>query len=127
MNDHPDVGIERVDRIRADIRRYEASCGCELGSVFAIGALLGYGAHFVLGLGQWPGWHGAGWAAVWVLSLSVVGKLIGLGYARVRLVRLREQLQRELQSASQRAAPLSDVSGVRSVQLSGGLAGSAKD
>lgn len=127
MSGYPDLGTERVDRIRADIRRYEASCGCELGSVFAIVSLVGYTAHVVLGQGQWPGWHGAGWAAIWVISLSVVGKLIGLGYARVRLIRLQAQLERELQLVSQHTAPLADVRGIRPVQLAGGPAGSSKE
>lgn len=127
MNGYPDTGIERVNRIRADIRRYEASCGCELGSVFAIVSLVGYTAHVVLGQGQWPGWRGVGWVAVWVISLSVVGKLIGLAYARVRLLRLQAQLERELQIVSQRAAPLADVWGVRPVQLAGGPAGPSKE
>lgn len=117
MNGRRDVQIERIERIRAGIRRYEASCGCELGSVFAIGSLLGYAAHVALGKGQWPGWRGAGWVALWVISLSVVGKLIGLSYARTRLVRLRAQLERELRLACRAAAP--DTLNVRPIRLAG--------
>lgn len=127
MNGYRDVEIERVPRIREDIRRYDASCGCELGSLFAIGSLLAYVAHVAFGQGQWPGWRGAGWAALWVISLSVAGKLIGLAYARFRLVQLKAQLERELRLASRGAAPPPDVRGVRPVQLAGVPAGSSKE
>lgn len=122
-----DVGIQRVARIREDIQRYDASCGCELGSLFAVGSLLGYAAHVAFGQGQWPGWRGAGWAALSVISLSVVGKLIGLTYARVRLVQLQAQLRSELRLASRGAAPPPDARGARPVQLAGEPSGSSKE
>lgn len=122
MDGEHDVNVERI---RAEMRRYEASCGCELGSVFAIASLLAYLAHQVLGQGTWPGWDGTGWAAVWVISLSVVGKLMGLGHARVRLGRLRAQLDRELEFVSRVAAPRPHVTG--RVRFAGGPAGPLKE
>jgi hypothetical protein len=92
MNSLQDGAMERVERTRAQIRRYEASCGCELGLVFTIGSLLTYAGYTTLGPGQWSAW----WAAVGVISLSVIGKLIGLAYAHLRLIGLRSQLADEL-------------------------------
>jgi hypothetical protein len=88
MNDHQDVATERVEWIRVQIRRYEASCGCELGLVFTIGSLLSYAGYVTLGPGRWSAWA----AAVVVISCSVIGKLIGLAYAHLRLIGLRSQL-----------------------------------
>ena len=89
-----DTEVERVEQLHADIRRYETSCGCEVGSVFALCALAGAIGHLVVARGGSVGWGHAAWAVGWVVAWAVVGKLIGLGYARVRLSQLRGQLTR---------------------------------
>lgn len=68
------------------------SCGCEVGSVFALATLIAMLGHLVAGTGNPVGWGTAAWVGGWVISSAVVGKLIGLGYARIRVVQLRAQL-----------------------------------
>jgi len=78
----------RVEHLHREMARHRAACGCELGSVFALVAAVGFTAYVVAGLGAWP-WpetllRGLGW----VVAVSVAGKLLGLLYARIRLAML---------------------------------------
>lgn len=118
MGDRRDVNLEHVEGIRADIRRYEASCGCEVGSVFALGAVIGSGAYLVSGRGGWS-WGSAGWVGLSIISLSVIGKLIGLGYAQFRLARLRLQLHREIHGPPGHATRSTVLRSLRPAQLTG--------
>lgn len=89
---NPDA--ERVALIRADMQHYRAACGCELGSVFTLIATVGFLGYALTG-------HAAGWSAagtlgrglLWVVSMSLVGKLLGLAYARLRLLQLGRELR----------------------------------
>jgi hypothetical protein len=88
------VGVDdaRRARIEQSIERHSGACGCEVGSLFTVAAMLSFLAY--LGLGD-PGWSAGGalwWGAAWILTWSTVGKLVGLVYARVRLHMLRSQL-----------------------------------
>lgn len=89
---------DRKARIQAGIHRYSAACGCELASLFMIGATVSFLAHVTFGVATWsPGgtlWRGS----VWVLSSTVVGKLLGLTYARVRLRMLRSAQRSEFRN-----------------------------
>jgi hypothetical protein len=91
-----DVDSERVEQIRADIQRHRVACGCELGSVFAAVAAVGFVAYLVTGRDDWSAWSALGRGVGWVVALSVVGKLLGLAYAQLRLIQLRSELGRQL-------------------------------
>lgn len=81
--------------LQAGIRRQRAACGCELGSLFLIVATVAYLACVGFGVANWSAagtlWRGI----VFVLSSAVIGKLLGLAYAGVRLHQLRRALRRE--------------------------------
>jgi hypothetical protein len=84
--------------IEADIQRYSSACGCELGALFMVGGGVVFSAYATLATTDWSTaetfWRGG----LCVLSLSILGKLLGLGYARVRLRMLRGE--RSLHSPS---------------------------
>ena len=86
----------RLARIQAGIQRYRSACGCELASLFMIGATISFLAYVVFGAADWPAsgtlWRGT----VWIVSFAVLGKLLGLTYARIRLHMLRAAERREL-------------------------------
>lgn len=85
---------ERVAELRAQIAKHQSACGCELGSVFALASLIGLVAYLMAGD---PGWSVAGTLCrglAWVVGFSLVGKVLGLGYAQLRLVQLRADLRR---------------------------------
>lgn len=127
MGEHRDVGMERVEGIRAEIRRYRSSCGCELGSAFALGAAVVFAIYFASGHGQWTGWGSAGSAVIWIIGLSVIGKLTGLGYAHVRLVQLGHLLDHELGLDSGDPATSIGRQKARHVRPSGIPAGSTQE
>ena len=89
---------QRKARIQASIQRYSAACGCELASLFMIRATVSFLAYVTFRVSAWSAggtlWRGS----VWVLSLTVVGKLLGLTYARVRLHILRSTQRREFRA-----------------------------
>lgn len=88
---------DRRARIQEGIRRYSAACGCELASLFMIGATVSFLAYVTFGFANWSTgtlWRGV----VLVLSVSVVGKLLGLAYARIRLHMLRRAQTQELRN-----------------------------
>lgn len=91
---------DRMARIQAGIQRYKSACGCELASLFMIGATVSFLAYVTFGAVAWPAggtlWRGT----AWVLSMTVVGKLLGLTYARVRLHKLRIAERREFGTTS---------------------------
>jgi hypothetical protein len=94
MNTTRERNEDAVDRIHAEMRRHRAACGCEVGSVFAMVTLVGFVAYLLSGhAGEWTalGTFGRGFA--WVVAMSVVGKCVGLGHARLRLVRLGRELE----------------------------------
>lgn len=93
MSESREPDEDAIARIRAEMRRHRAACGCEVGSVFTLIALVGLLAYLLSG-------HGDDWTALgtlargfgWVIAMSVVGKCLGLGHARLRLVQLGRQL-----------------------------------
>jgi hypothetical protein len=115
--------VDRIDRLRAELRRQRASCGCEVGSAFAMVGLVVDVALLTSGYREWTGWGSAGWLALWVVGLSLLGKLIGLAYARIRIVQLRRALARELLRTPTRDVSASDRRGVLPLQLAGVPAG----
>ena len=91
---------DRHAAIEAGIRRHSSACGCELGALFMIGAAVAFVAYVTLGATGWSPGQTAWRGAVWVLSLSTVGKLLGLAYARVRLQMLRSEKRRAIGSSA---------------------------
>jgi hypothetical protein len=90
-----DTEVDQRYRIHAEIARHRAACGCELGSAFALVAFLGFVMYVASGHGNdWSWWGTLARGLAWVVTVSVVGKVIGLAYAQVRLVRLRAELRR---------------------------------
>jgi len=116
----------REERLHAEIRRYSGSCGCEVGSVFLLGALLGNVAYLTSGYGEWTGWGSVAWVGLWIMSLSAIGKLIGLGYARVRLLWLYSELDRETGGTASEMATSSGRFGLRPSELVDRGAGQAE-
>lgn len=93
MNETRERDVDAVERIHVEMRQHRAACGCEVGSVFAIVTLVGFVVYLLSGHGgEWTalGTFGRGFA--WVVSMSVVGKCLGLGHARLRLVQLGREL-----------------------------------
>lgn len=88
-------GEDRRARIRADIRRYSASCGCEVGSLFMIAAMVSFLAYLAFGAAGWSTGSAVWRGVVWVISWAVAGKLLGLIYARIRLHLLLAAQRRE--------------------------------
>ena len=88
---------DRETRRQVDILRYRSACGCELGSVFMIASTTAFLMYVTLRPVNWSLTGSVFRGLVWVVSMSVFGKLVGLTYARVRLHMLRaEQAQESL-------------------------------
>lgn len=88
---------ERKTRIEAGIQHYRSACGCELASVFMIGATVLFLVYVAYGREEYAVGEALWRGVMWILPVTVVGKLLGLTYARVRLHMLRAALRRELQ------------------------------
>jgi hypothetical protein len=89
-----------VEHLRSEIARHEAACGCELGSVFTLAALVVFVGGLVVHDSDWSTVGTIGRGVLWVVGCSVVGKLLGLAWARLRLIRVRVQLRFELRASS---------------------------
>lgn len=65
-----------------------------------IGATVSFLAYVMFGAADWPAsgtlWRGT----IWVVSFAVLGKLLGLTYARVRLHMLRREERKEFGATS---------------------------
>lgn len=81
-----------VSQIEADIRRYKSACGCELGFAFMVGAMVLFFIYINFAAVSWSTRGSVLRGFVWVVAISTAGKLIGLGYAQVRLRMLRAAL-----------------------------------
>ncbi len=82
--------------MRADMHRQHAAYVGELGAVFtliAVGGLVGYllAGH---GGGDWSALGTLARGLICVVSMSVVGKVLDLGWARLRLIQLGRELNR---------------------------------
>jgi len=82
--------------LRSEIAKQEAACGCELGSIFTFAALALFLAHLAVSATNWSTAGTLGRGVLWVVGWSLVGKLLGLAWARLRLRQLREELRRML-------------------------------
>jgi hypothetical protein len=87
---------DRTAQIHADIQRHRSACGCELASVFMISTIVLFLTYIAFGPANWSAREAVWRGIVWVLSVSVVGKLLGLAYAGLRLHMLRAALRKEL-------------------------------
>ncbi|WP_156996878.1 hypothetical protein [Knoellia aerolata] len=87
-----------VSQLRNEIAKQEAACGCELGAVFALGALMLFIGHLAVNYTNWSATGAVGRGVLWVAGCSLFGKLLGLAWARWRLLQLRGELDRTLTS-----------------------------
>jgi hypothetical protein len=87
----PDLAPHTTARIEAQLNRWYFACGCEQGSVAVLLSLVAS----VLG-GLLQGFDGplAWWRIlIYAAAAAFTGKLLGLGYARVRLRHLYRRLE----------------------------------
>ena len=100
----------RRGELRARIAALANDCGCTMGGIFLVAATVPAVGYLVLG-----GRLGIGQIAAaigFVLLASFVGKGIGLGIARVRLLWLRRALTARLRASWAPSAAAVEVGGV---------------
>jgi hypothetical protein len=87
----------RIEELRARLASLAAECGCTMGGIFLAIALVAALLHFLIrgGLGLQSGLAAGGL----IFLASITGKLVGLGAARIRMVRLRRMLTARLTAA----------------------------
>ena len=84
----------RVDELRARLATLAGECGCTMGGIFLAIALVVAVLYFLAkgGLGLQSGLAALGL----VFLASIIGKLVGIGAARLRMARLRRILAARL-------------------------------
>lgn len=82
--------------LRREIAKQEGACGCELGSIFTFVALALFVFYLAVHDPDWSAAGAFGRGVLWVVGSSVVGKLLGLAWAHLRVTRLRAELHRTL-------------------------------
>ena len=84
----------RVEQLRARLATLAAECGCTMGGVFLALALVAAILYFLVrgSLGLQSGLAALGL----IILASIVGKLVGIGAARIRMVKLRRMLAARL-------------------------------
>jgi hypothetical protein len=89
----------RIEELRARLASLASECGCTMGGIFLAIALVAAVLYFLIrgGLGLQSGLAAAGL----IFLASVAGKLVGLGAARIRMVRLRRMLTARLTAAEE--------------------------
>jgi hypothetical protein len=94
------LALESSERsgVQARMARYNRECGCCMGGLFMVAALLAAVAYIVVTAGFSIGAAGAGIA--FVIASSLVGKALGLAAASVRLEMLRRSLSRRVRRLS---------------------------
>jgi len=99
--DQVDVAIARMPwddgekaRVRGRARRYAHACGCALGGAFSVFALLACLASLVLA--DRFSWILIPLGATGVFCAGLLGKAIGVGWARTRLRLLHRSLIRRI-------------------------------
>ena len=94
------IQLPEDDPRKAEVRRLIAAladeCGCTMGGIFLVAATVVAIGWFVVNGGLGIG--SAVIAGILVFAASLVGKAIGLGIARIRMLRLRHELAARLAS-----------------------------
>ena len=94
------IQLPEGDPRKAEFRRLIAAladeCGCTMGGIFLVAATVVAIGWFVVNGGFGIG--SAAIAGILVFAASLVGKAIGLGIARIRMLRLRHELAARLAS-----------------------------
>ena len=70
------------------ISRYKSECGCKLGGIFAVSAIVICVPYVLLSISAISLFAGIKlilWSAVVIVAAGLVGKAIGIGVARIRL------------------------------------------
>jgi hypothetical protein len=92
------VRLPDDDPQKGELRKLVASrageCGCSMGGAFLLGASVIAGVYFAVGGGLNP--SSALKALGGVFCVSLIGKAVGIGIARVRLLSLRRTLATKL-------------------------------
>jgi hypothetical protein len=85
-----------IAELRSRVASLASDCGCSMGGIFLAAALTGAAIYFLIagGLGLSSGLL----ALAFVFAASVIGKLVGLAVARIRMLRLRRMLAARLAS-----------------------------
>jgi hypothetical protein len=88
------LALEPSERADVDVRvaRYNRECGCALGGVFMVAAFVAVFAYIAVTGALTIGVFGA--SIAFVLVSSLLGKVLGLAVASVRLELLRRSLSR---------------------------------
>jgi hypothetical protein len=81
-------------RLRDRARRYRNACGCALSGLFLIVSIAACGAGLVLA--DPFRWSLVAIGIAFVFCASLLGKAVGIGWARVRLLLLHRSLTRRL-------------------------------
>lgn len=89
-------GDPRKAELRSRIAILSGECGCRMAGAFLVGATALTVAYFVAVRRPSPG--SALLAVGFVLAMSLLGKLVGLSVARIRLLALRRSVLRRLSS-----------------------------
>jgi len=92
------IPVDEIDRSRyaEKIKKYSTECGCSMGAVFLFASAGGFIYWFLVHEGWKSGhvmisyaWQGA----LFVFFSALLGKLAGIGIARIKLVRLYYSLK----------------------------------
>lgn len=96
MTQERELASQEVAALRARLASLAGECGCTMGGVFLVIALAAAVMYFLVrgGLGMQSGLAALGL----VFLASVIGKLVGLGAARIRMIRLRRILTARLET-----------------------------
>lgn len=79
------------DRLVRTIRTYKNECGCKLGGIFAISAIIiciPYSLLSFTAISVFAGIKMLLWSAMVIVAAGLVGKGIGIGVARIKLMAL---------------------------------------
>jgi hypothetical protein len=81
-------------RLRDRVRRYRDACGCALSGLFLIASIVGCGVGLILA--DPFRWSLVAIGIAFIFCAGLLGKAIGIGWARARLLLLHRSLVRRL-------------------------------
>jgi hypothetical protein len=81
-------------RLQERVRKYQTECGCGMSGMFLIVAFLASVLHLMCA--DSFSWRSAAAGVVLIVGAAFVGKILGIAWARARLLLLRRSLARQL-------------------------------